>query len=191
MPVALLPLFGAALGAAGGALFLHAARVLPATPAALIAVALWIAAPHALPGDRPRIWAQLGAGVMWCLLLARLSVSLADPQRLLLTCLVGQTVPRAAVVAIAWVSRPAPEGLKLAGRMQSWQASMAVASGVFAASLRGARIGTAVVVGCYLIVRAARAWCYRRKGGIDGTGIAAVHLAVEVLAALSFGLGSA
>ena len=194
MPVALLPLFGAALGAAGGILYLAASRVLSAPAAALVAVLFWASASNAFREDRligaPRenlqrtgILARLLTASVWLVALPRL-----DVQRVLLVCVAGQCVSRAAVMAVAWVSRPAAGGLELSARLRSGAVMAALAQGVLAAGLCGARAGAVILISTYLAIRAARWWLYRTRGGIDGNGISSLRLLVEMLAVLAAAL---
>ena len=114
------PLIGAILGAAGAGVFLLTARALSISIAALATVAFWTAISR-VPREngvedvavltRSRI-GTVGAIAILLSVLARWQALeyLAAP-RVLATLIASQAVPRAAMVAMAWGSRPAGSGL--------------------------------------------------------------------------------
>ena len=131
---AFFPLVGAILGAAGAGVYLLTAKAFPISIAALATVAFWIAISGVLHEDgladvadavragrtRERVLAILkdsrigtfGAIAILLSVLARWQALeyLATP-RVLETLIASQAVPRAAMVAMAWCSRPAGSGL--------------------------------------------------------------------------------
>ena len=117
---AFFPLVGAMLGAAGAGVFLLTAKAFPISIAALATVAFWAAISGVLHEDGLADVAILkdsrigtfGAIAILLSVLARWQALeyLATP-RVLATLIASQAVPRAAMVAMAWVSRPAGSGL--------------------------------------------------------------------------------
>lgn len=185
------PLAGAILGAAGAAVYLAASFVLPGSVAALLTVAFWTGFPGMLKGRRifGVVAMVVSVAVRWQAL-----EHLATP-RMLEACIAAQAVPRAAMVALAWVSRPAGTGPDLAfsSTLTTPVALAAIAQGAVAAMARGLRPGLVMVAGSYLTIRMARWYCYRRIGGVNGDGLRATGqlLEIVVLALLSVPWNSA
>ena len=187
------PVIGAALGAAGAGVYFAASRVLPSSLAALAVVAFWTAVSGVLHEDgladvadalragrtQERMLAILkdsrigafGAVAVALSLIARWQAldHLTAPPDLLTVCIASQAVPRAAMVALAWVSRPAGSGLAsaFASTLSTPAALIAIALGFAAAMFCGFRAGVAMILGSYLIVRLARAYFYKRIGGVN------------------------
>ena len=164
------------------ACILLAAKAFPVSIAALATVAFWIAISGVLHEDgladvadavragrtRERMLAILkdsrigtyGAVAILLSVLARWQALeyLATP-RVVETLIAAQTVPRAAMVAMAWFSRPAGSGLgyALASTLSTPAAVAAMAQGAAAALLCGWRPGFAMIAGSVLIVQASRA----------------------------------
>jgi adenosylcobinamide-GDP ribazoletransferase len=208
---AFFPLVGAMLGAAGAGVFLLAAKSFPVSIAALATVAFWIAISGVLHEDgladvadavragrtRERVLAILkdsrigayGAIAILLSVLARWQALeyLATP-RVLETLIAAQTVPRAAIVAMAWCSRPAGSGLgfALSSTLSTPAAIAAIAQGAAAALLCGWRPGWAMIAGSVLIVQAARAWFYRRLGGINGDCLGFTEQLIEIFILMMF-----
>lgn len=161
---------------------------LPACAAALLTVVFWSTISRVLREDRSRIGTLgalaivLGAIVRWQAL-----EHVATP-RLLEICMAAQTVPRAAMIGLAWVSRPVGTGLGLAlsSTLSTPAAVIALAQGVIAAMLCGVRPGFAILAGVYLIVRMARWYCYRRMGGVNGDSLGATQQLVEIFVLVLF-----
>ena len=178
---AFFPLVGAMLGAAGASVYLLVEAAFPASIAALATVAFWIAISGVLHEDgladvadavragrtRERMLAILkdsrigtfGAVAILLSVLARWQAleSLATP-RVLEAMIASQAVPRAAMVAMTWCSRPAGSGLgfALSSTLSTPVALVAIAQGVAAALLCGWRPGLMIIAGSVLIVQAAR-----------------------------------
>jgi cobalamin synthase len=93
---------------------------------------------------------------------------------------VTQTVSRAAAIAIAWVSRPAKEGMGLARKLTTVSAAIAIACGCFAALTWGIRSATLMLLACFLIIRLVREQYYRRLGGITPTALSITQRMTEL-----------
>ena len=63
---------------------------------------------------------------------------------------------------------------------------IAIALGVAAAFACGLRPGLAILLACYLIVRAARWYFYRRIGGVNGDCLGATEQVIEILILVLF-----
>jgi adenosylcobinamide-GDP ribazoletransferase len=199
------------LGAAGAGLFIAANFVLPVSLAVLIAVAFWTLISGVLHEDgladvadamragrtREKMLAILkdsrigtyGAVAIVLSLVTRWQALQHVPSpRILLVCIVAQAVPRAAMVALAWLSRPSGEGLGLAfsSSLTTTGASIAIAEGLVASMLLGWRPGLLILAGAYLTVRAARAYFYKRIGGVNGDCLGATEQLLEVFILVLF-----
>jgi len=199
------PLVGAILGAAGAGIYIGLSLALPPTIAALATVAFWTAISGVLHEDGLADVADaLRAGRTQEKMLAILKDSrigtygavaivlsiLARWQALdhlafspvLEILIAAQAVPRAAIVALAWVSRPAGTGLgqAFASTLTTPAALIAIAQGILAAFACGLRPGLAIILGSYLILRAARWYFYRRIGGVNGDCLGAAEQFVEI-----------
>jgi cobalamin synthase len=172
------PLVGAALGAAGAGVYLLVpssyARPLPA----LACVVFWAAAGRVLHEGRLAY-----AAVALSMLARWLALEhLAAGPGILVVCIATQAVPRAAIVGLAYVSRPAGTGLgyALSSTLRMPAAVAALAQGVLAALLCGVRAGVVLIVGSFLIVRLAREFAYKRWGGVNGDGLGATEQLLEI-----------
>jgi|SRR5579872_3277956 len=186
---AFFPLVGAILGAAGAGIYLLTARAFPVSIAALATVVFWTAissVPSILKDGRigtvGAIAILVSALVRWQAL-----EYLATP-RVVATLIAAQAVPRAAMVAMAWCSRPAGSGLgrALASTLNTPVAVAAMAQGAAAALLCGWRPGLAMIAGTVLIVQASRAWCYRRIGGVNGSCLGFTEQLIEIFVLTMF-----
>jgi adenosylcobinamide-GDP ribazoletransferase len=199
------PLVGAILGAAGAGIYLAAARALPASLAALACVAFWTAASGVLHEDgladvadalragrtRENMLTILkdsrigtfGAVAVILSMLARWQALqyFAGPS-IVAVCIAAQAVPRAAMVGLAWTSRPVGTGLgySLASTLRTPAALAALAQGVLAAFLCGPRAGVVIVAGSFVIVRLGRTYFYKRIGGINGDCLGATEQLTEI-----------
>ncbi|MCU1340123.1 MAG: cobalamin synthase [Bryobacterales bacterium] len=208
---AFFPLVGAMLGAAGAGVYFLAAKAFPVSLAALATVAFWITISGVLHEDgladvadavragrtRERVLSILkdsrigtfGAVAILLSVLARWQALefLATP-RFVETMIAAQAVPRAAIVAMAWCSRPAGSGLgsALASTLSTPAAVAAMAQGAAAALICGWRPGLAMIAGSVLIVQAARAWFYRRLGGVNGDCLGFTEQMLEIFVLLMF-----
>jgi len=208
---AFFPLVGAAIGSAGAGVFLLAQAAFPVPIAALATVAFWITITGVLHEDgladvadavragrsQDRVLAILkdsrigvyGAIAILLSVLARWQALeyLATP-RVVETLIASQAVPRAAMVAMAWCSRPAGSGLgfSLASTLTTPAAIFAMAQGAGAALLCGCRPGLAMIAGSVLIVQAARGWFYKRLGGINGDCLGFTEQILEIFVLLLF-----
>src|SRR5271155_2314982 len=123
------PIVGAILGAAGAGIFIAASLVLPVSLAALLTVTFWTVISGVLHEDgladvadamragrtREKMLAILkdsrigtyGAVAIVLSIVARWQALQHVPApRIIEVCIVAQAVPRAAMVALAWLSRP-------------------------------------------------------------------------------------
>jgi len=163
----LLPLAGAALGALGALLYPH-----------YWAIAIVWAVPLSLPLKRDHmvILAAMIA-VRWLLLDT-------IPQAGVWAAYIAiQTVPRAALIAIAWTSRPAGLGAahQLCSTLSTRIALPAVLMGAAAAFAVGVRCGLLMILGNYILIRAIRWLSYRRSSGIDGYSLVFTQTFSELL----------
>lgn len=205
------PLVGAMLGAAGAGLFIAANFVLPASLAALLAVAFWAVTSGVLHEDgladvadamragrtREKMLAILkdsrigtyGAVAIVLSIVARWqALQHVPPARILEVCIAAQVVPRAGMVALAWLSRPSGDGLGLAfsSSLTTTGALIAIAQGLIASMLIGWRPGLLILAGTYLIVRAVRAYFYKRIGGVNGDCLGATEQLLEIFVLVLF-----
>jgi len=212
---ALFPLVGGMLGAAGAGIFLLASAAFPVSIAALATVGFWVVISGVLHEDgladvadavragrsRDRMLAILkdsrigtyGAVAVLLSVLARWQALefLATP-RVLEVLIASQAVPRAAIVAMAWCSRPAGSGLgaALASTLGTPAALVAIAQGAVAALLCGWRPGLILIAGSVLVVQALRGWFYRRLGGVNGDCLGFTEQVLEILVLVMFTCGS-
>jgi cobalamin synthase len=190
MKAAWWPLYGAALGGAGMALYVSAIQFLPQWLAALAVVLFWAAVSRVLREDilfgAPRgelsplkIAVRVLISAIWVAAFLHEGIARNGVLRMMAAAIASHTLSRAGVVTMAWVSRPAAGGLELTAHLRSGAALIAALIGVFAALIYGVRIGAALVVSAYVILRTARGWFYQRRGGIDGDDVANTRLLVE------------
>jgi adenosylcobinamide-GDP ribazoletransferase len=208
---AFFPLVGAMLGAAGAGVYLLAAKAFPISIAALVTVTFWIAISGVMHEGgladvadavragrtRERVVSILkdsrigtyGAVAILLSVLARWQALeyLATP-RVLETMIAVQAVPRAAIVAMAWCSRPAGLGLgyALASTLNTPVAVAAMAQGAAAALLCGWRPGLVMIAGSVLIVQASRGWFYLRVGGLTGDCLGFTEQLIEIFILVMF-----
>jgi adenosylcobinamide-GDP ribazoletransferase len=202
---AFFPLIGAAIGAAGAGIFVGLARAIPNSLAALLTVAFWAILTGILHEDgladaadafragrsQEKMLAILkdsrigtyGAVAIVLSIIARWQAieHLADA-RVFEIFIAAQAVPRAAIVALAWVSRPAGTGLGLAfsSTLSTPVALFAIAQGIAAAFACGARGGFVIIAIAYLMIRGAQFYFYRRIGGINGDCLGATEQILEI-----------
>ena len=205
------PLVGAILGAAGAGLFLAANFVLPASLAALITVAFWTLVSGVLHEDGladvadamragrtpekmlailkdSRIGTYGAVAVILSIVARWQALQHVPVPKILIVCIIAQSVPRTAMVALAWLSRPSGEGLGLAfsSSLTTTGALIAIAQGIIASMLLGWRPGLLILLGAYLILRAARAYFYKRIGGVNGDCLGATEQFLEIFILVLF-----
>jgi adenosylcobinamide-GDP ribazoletransferase len=92
------------------------------------------------------------------------------------------------MVVLAWCSRPSGDGLGLAflSSLTTAGALAAVAQGLAASMILGWRPGFLIVCLAYIIVRGARAYFYKRIGGVNGDCLGATEQLVEILTLVLF-----
>jgi adenosylcobinamide-GDP ribazoletransferase len=204
------PLVGAMIGAAGGGIFFASVWAFPQTLAALFTVAFWAIVSGALHEDgladvadamragrsQEKMLAILkdsrigtyGAAAIVLSFVARWQAvqNLLPPTIEMF--IASQTVPRAAMVALAWVSRPAGAGLGFAfsSTLSTTGAILAIAQGVVAAMLCGLQTGVLMIGVSYVVIRAARWYFYRRIGGVNGDCLGATEQILEILILVMF-----
>jgi adenosylcobinamide-GDP ribazoletransferase len=180
----LFPLLGAILGAAGAALFIAMSPILSPSIAALIAVAFWTLIAGVLHeegslGIYAYVAIVLSVAAKWQAL-----VQIPSP-RILEVCIIAQTVPRTAIVALAWLSRPSVGrvGYEFSASLGTTGSLLAIAQGLVASMLLGWHPGLLILTGTYLIARAVRTWFYKRVGGVnaDALGLTAQLLEIFIL----------
>jgi adenosylcobinamide-GDP ribazoletransferase len=208
---ALFPLVGAMLGAAGAFIYMEAAKVIPGSLAALLTVAAWTLISGTMHEDgladvadalragrtQEKMLAILkdsrigtfGAVAIVLSFLARWQAleQIGDP-RILQILIAAQAVPRAAMVALAWISRPVGTGLGLAfaSTLSTPSALLAIAQGILAAFLCGPRSGIVIVAFSYAVIRIARWYFYRRIGGVNGDCLGATEQILEIFILVLF-----
>jgi cobalamin synthase len=108
--------------------------------------------------------------------------------RVLEMCIAAQAVPRAAMVALAWVSRPAGTGLGLAlsSTLTTPIALASIAQGILAALACGLRPAVAISLGAYLVVRLARWYSYQSIGGVNSNILGATQQVLEIFVLVLF-----
>jgi cobalamin synthase len=179
-----LPLFGAVLGAAGAGIYWLTLRSLSPSLAAFACVVLWTAAgrmPH--EGKCPYATVTLGALVKW------LALDHFAGSNLLYACIAAQALPRAAMVGLAWVSRPAAD-YSGSSSLRTPDAIVALSSGILGASLVGVRAGVVLIVGSFLITRLVREYFYKRWGGVNADAMGATQQFLESFTLALFACGT-
>jgi adenosylcobinamide-GDP ribazoletransferase len=195
------PLVGAALGAGGGFALSALSGFVPRTVAALLVLCLWALLTGGLHEDG---WADVAdamrAGrarekILDILkdsrvgahgALALIFISLARWQAL--TFFAAEPAPalagvfavsRASLVALAWISAPAGDGLgyTFSRTLTTFPVIAAIVQAIIFAFLSGA--GTLLLWGASLIVIGARFYFERRIGGVTGDCLGATCLLVE------------
>jgi adenosylcobinamide-GDP ribazoletransferase len=199
------PLVGAVLGAAGAGVYLAFARAFPASIAALACVAFWTAASGVLHEDGladvadalragrsresmltilkdSRIGTFGAVAVILSMLSRWQALQYFTGPSLIAVCIAAQAVPRAAMVGLAWTSRPVGTGLgyALASTLRTSGAVIALALGIAAALLCGLRAGTVILAGSFVIAHLARSYFYKRLGGVNGDCLGATEQLIEI-----------
>jgi adenosylcobinamide-GDP ribazoletransferase len=205
------PLVGAILGAAGAAIYIALSRALPSSIAALIVVAFWAAVSGVLHEDgladaadafragrsREKMTAILkdsrigtyGAVAIVLSIVARWqAIEHLTSINIFAAFIAAQATPRAGIVALAWVSRPAGTGLghAFASTLTTPVALFAISQGIAAALACGIRPGLTIILGSYLILRVAQWYFYRRIGGVNGDCLGATEQILEIFILVLF-----
>ncbi len=177
---ALFPLIGAIFGAAGAGILLAAGAVLPPSIAALAVVLFWAAISPVL--HEGRIGALGGTLILLSILARWQALEHLATDRLLALLIASQAVPRAATVALAWISRPSGNGLgfEFSSTLTSGAAILAILQGIAAAMFCGPRAGLAIVFGSYLVIRLVQALFYKRIGGVDADSFGVTEQILEI-----------
>lgn len=194
-----LPLYGAAIGAIGAGVylaFLHlylqgGAAALPIKLDELLVATLW-GALALLPHERRSIGVAGAITFVASIALRWLAIDALVPGRTIEVFIAAQTVPRAAIVATAWVSRPSGEGAGhgFSSALTTPVALIAIAEGVAAALACGLRPGLAILAGAYVIIRAVRWFSYRYAGGVNADSFGTTQLLIEMFVLLLFTCGA-
>jgi hypothetical protein len=197
--VILLPLYGAAIATIGAGIYFAIlylylpgeAIALPIKLDELLVSALWGALAF-LPHERRSIGLAGASTFVASIALRWLAIDALVPGRTIEVFIAAQTVPRAAMVAIAWASRPAGEGagFGFSSALTTPVALIAIAEGVAAALVCGLRPGLAILAGAYVIIRAVRWFSYRYVGGVDANSFGATQLLIEIFVLLLFTCGA-
>jgi len=197
--VIFLPLYGAAIGAIGagiyfGILYLYlpgGAAAMPIRLDELLVAALWGALAF-LPHERRRFGITSAIAIAAGIAIRWLAIDALIPGRTIEVFVAAQTIPRAAFVAIAWVSRPAGEGtgVGFSSTLTTPAALIAITEGVAAALLCGLRPGLAILAGAYVIIRAVRWFSYRYAGGVNADSFGATQALIEIFVLLLFTCGA-
>ncbi len=176
----LIPLIGVALGSVGALLAPHYV---------LVAILWTLAAmlPHESDDLSKLAITTISSGIARWILLGWFGGSN------ILACFIAvETVPRAAMIAIAWTSRPENSGRidPFLARLTTPVALGSIAIGAIAALASGTRAGIVIILGCYLLIRAIRWFSYRMISGINAETLGITQLLSELLVLFLFGCAS-
>jgi adenosylcobinamide-GDP ribazoletransferase len=204
------PLIGAAAGAASGVVYVAAIQLFPASIASLLALLFLLVITGALHEDgladvfdafragrsADRIHAILkdsrigtfgAVALLTTILLRWQSIGLLGAAAIsALAAAVGAS--RGAMVALAYISEPAGEGLgkSFCQELRPFTAGTAVLQAAALPFLRGPKAGVAALIGNTIAILAARAYFRRRIGGVTGDCLGALCQVSEVLLLLIF-----
>ena len=92
------------------------------------------------------------------------------------------------MVGLAWLSRPVGTGLgyEFASTLTTPAALAALAQGVAASLLCNVWMGVEIILGSYLIARAAQWYFYQRLGGVNGDCLGATEQILEIFVLILF-----
>ena len=184
------PIFQPVTGALAGLCGYGLMMLLPQGPGAIAALVFWTLVTLAA-GERgfARWFPKLplfGSLLAGCTVLLRwyALISLARwPHLSPLALVAALTLGPAAMLGLAWVSRPADErALSRLAPLTTTQALVAVGEGILAALLCGVRIGTVLVLTAWLLFRVVSWYVNRRFGGVRGSDLEAYRILVETAA---------
>jgi cobalamin synthase len=181
----LLPVYGAAIGAIGAAVYLKSPKALPNSAAAFLAAALWTAL-ALLPREQTTRVNVIAIGAAFAV--RWLAIDHLATGAVLPIFVAAQTVPRAAMIVLAWMSRPAPSGSGYAfsSTLNTWIALIAMAMGIAAAFACGLRPAAMILAGAYLIGRLVQWISYRVRGGLNAESLGVTQLSIELYVLLIF-----
>ena len=179
----LLPLCGAAMGAIGA--FFYAE--LPIPFAALLIAVTWSALAF-VPRESERFGIADAVNMAAAAAVRWLAIEHLATGRALTIFIAAQAVPRAAMIVLAWVSRPAPAGAGYAfsSTLETWMALIAMAAGFAAAFACGLRPAAMILAGAYLIGRLVQWISYRVRGAVNADSFGAAQLLTELYVLLLF-----
>ncbi|MGH9628342.1 MAG: adenosylcobinamide-GDP ribazoletransferase [Bryobacteraceae bacterium] len=202
---AFFPLVGAWIGIMGAALLDFGRSYIPFTLAALLVVAFWCVITGGLHEDGladtadafragrspdrimtilkdSRIGTFGGLALLFSLLIRWQSLSAITVTEFAPALAAAQALPRAAFVALAWISRPAGGGLGAAfsAILTTPIALFAIFQAVLFALWCGPAAAAWLLIGMALIVLAARRYFHLRLGGVTGDCLGATGQVVEV-----------
>lgn len=197
--VIFLPLFGALVGTMGAGIYfailhMYLPRGATALPIKLdeLLVATLFAVLAFLPHERRSIGLAGIVTFVASLAIRWLAIDALVPGRTMEVFIAAQTVPRAAIVAIAWASRPSGTGagFGFSSALTTPVALTAITEGIAAAMLCGLRPGLAILAGAYVIIRAVRWFSYRYAGGVNADSFGVTQLLIEMFVLLLFTCGA-
>lgn len=179
-------LLGVALGALGVLVYLDLPKASLTLTEVLIAT-FWGALAFA-PREAPRFGIAAGAVLVAGVAVRWFALDALLPARVLEVYIASQTVPRAAMIVMAWVSRPAGNGTaeRFGAKLTIPVAMIAIVVGIAAALLCGVRPGMGILVGSYLIVRLVIWFSDRYAGGLTGDSLGITQLLTELFVLLLF-----
>ena len=205
------PLVGALLGAVGAGIYIGASRALPTSLASLLTVAFWAGisgvlhedgladVADALRAERTRekmlsilkdsrIGTFGAVAIVFSVIVRWQALEHLTTPRILEVCIASQAVPRAAMVALAWVSRPVGTGggVAFSSTLTTAGALVAIAQGFIAALACGLEQGVIILFGGYFLLRVARWYFYRRIGGVNGDCLGATEQVFEMMILVLF-----
>ncbi len=199
--VIFFPLYGAATGALGAGVYLailhlsitYAARgaTWPIRLDELLVATLWGALAFT-PHEQRQFGISSAIVIAASIAIRWLAIDALVPGRTIEVFVAAQTVPRAAMVTIAWASRPSGEGrgYGFSSSLTTPAALIAIAEGAAAALLCGLRPGLAILAGAYVIIRAVRWFSYRYVGGVNADSFGSTQLLIEIFVLLLFTCGA-
>jgi adenosylcobinamide-GDP ribazoletransferase len=196
------PLVGAVLGWVGAQWYGFLSAWLGAPLAALLVIATWTWITGGLHEDgladvadafgqrtQDRMIAVLkdsrigafGAAVLIMVILIRWQALVRMPALPVTELVAAMTMSRAAMVAMAWVSRPVGEGLgaQFAASLTTLSALLVIAQGIAAAFLMNTRAAIMLLAVSWLVFFALNRWFDARLGGVNGDCLGATSLITE------------
>lgn len=204
---AFFPLVGAALGWVGAGIYMATATVLPRHAAALVTLAFLAILTGGLHEDGfadvadafrshrspdqimailkdSRIGTFGALALIFSVLLRMYSLAVLEPRFAVPALVAVHTVSRAAMVGLAWIARPAGDGLgaALIATLSTPTALFAIATGICALFLIPSILTVALALLIALIVVSAELYFHRRLGGVTGDCLGATGHAVEIVA---------